>query len=139
MMSRMIKGAMVCAGLLAGCGVENDYFRTMRGERVYALEGGVFEVALMDQGYLPGYWCNAGDYARRALGAGWTDRVYVHRGLGPGVAANRINTVLFTLSPPASQPPQTAIVRVNAFKAGQSLTVRSAESQCRNDPFRFGG
>lgn len=138
-MSRMIKAAMVCAGVLAGCGVENDYFRTTRGERVYALEGGVFEVALMDQGYLPGYWCNAGNYARRALGAGWNDRVYVHRGLGPGVAANRKNTVLFTLTPPGAPQSEGAIVRINAFKPGQNLTVRNAESQCRSDPFRFGG
>lgn len=137
-MIRNLSFAIVLAGLLAGCGVENDYFRTTRGERVFALENGVFEVALMDQGYLPGYWCNAADYARRALGAGWSDRVYVYRGLGGGVVSGRAHSVLFTLTPPASPPPQGSIVRVNAFKTGQSLTVRSAESQCNNLPFRFG-
>ncbi len=136
-MKRLWVLGLTCAAALSGCGIENDYFFTTRGERVYAVEDGVFEVALMDMGYLPGYWCNAADYARRSLGAGWTDPVYVYRGLGEGVVSERAVTVLFTLKPPATPVAQQAIVRINAFEPGQSLTVRSAENQCNFNSFEF--
>lgn len=103
----------------------------MNGQQVYSVADGVFEVVLGSRHSLSGYWCGAADYARRELGAGWQDRIYVRRGLGEGVVADRSSSVLFTLQPPPGPRPQAPVLtRVNAFTPGQSLTVRSAESQC---------
>ncbi len=112
-----------------------DFKRTMLGARVYPLEGGVFEVVPQPGGgggY--DYWCAASDYARRYLGAGWQTRFYVYRGMAEGEASGRRSTVLFTLDPVASEVPQPALRRINAFHVGDSMTVQAGDNQCNMFP-----
>lgn len=129
---------VLAAAFLAGCGTDYGFHRTVYRQNVYPVGDGVFEVVIESSQTSSGYWCGASDYARRALGAGWNDRIYVYRGMAEGVVADRRSTVLFTMTPPqGAAPDQPAVSRVNAYRPGQSLTVRSAQSQCSNLVLRF--
>lgn len=124
-------GIFASAALAAACAEPQDtVFRSMYGSQVYALDGGRFEVVPEIGSYGGAFWCGAGEYARRALGAGWTSRVYVSRGMGEGVAVDRKSTVIFTLSPVASAAPPPVILRENRFRPGDSMSVQDAESRC---------
>ena len=71
------------------------------GARVYALDANVYEVVGNSGGGYRLFWCGAGEYARRVLGASWSARISVVRGLGPSQATNRRSAVHFTLNPGA--------------------------------------
>ncbi|WP_293575488.1 hypothetical protein [Phaeobacter sp.] len=98
--------------------------------RVFDLGNGQFEVVPPRGEVRDAYWCGAADYARRSLGAGWGQEIYVVRGLGEGVAINRKSTVLFSLSPVASDKTESFIRRSNAFDVGDRLSVQEADHKC---------
>lgn len=107
------------------------------GFKTAALSSTEFEVSPSSRGDIDGYWCAASDFARRTLGAGWRQRIYVVRGYGPGEATGRRTAVQFSLNPPAGVAPPTSGISIG-FKPGQSRTVQSAYGQCNRYLLRDG-
>jgi len=73
------------------------------------------------------YWCNAAEFARRELKAGWSDSIRIVRGRAPGEVINRKSVVQFTLD---RGHDATGIRSVNSLEAGESLTVQRADIYC---------
>ncbi len=87
-----------------------------------------FEVIPRARRDVDGYWCAAADFARRSLGAGWQQPIYVARGYGPSVTTGRKTAVQFSLAAPANAQQNMGISV--GFTAGQSRTVQSANGLC---------
>ena len=82
------------------------------------------------------YWCAAADYAHRALGAAWTDRIYVVRGLGPSQTTGRRSAVQFSLDPVAGSGGDSGVV-ASPLQVGDSMLVQRARIECTAPPARF--
>ena len=127
------RAACALVPLTAACVQSPDtVFHTMHGAQVHRLADDRFEVVPEIGAVRDAYWCAAGEYARRARGAGWGDRVYVARGLRRGEAVDRKSTVVFSLRPVPQAEPQPWLMRINRFKPGDSQTVQGAERQFEN-------
>lgn len=98
------------------------------GFQTEAINNTEFEVIPRARRDVDGYWCAAADFARRGLGAGWQDRIYVLRGYGPSVTTGRKTAVQFTTRSPANVDQQSSITV--GFKAGESMTVQGANGLC---------
>ena len=115
-----------------------DAFSGRRGTRVNQVDAKVFEVIARSAGSSGDYWCGAGDYAQRALGAAWTARIYISRGRGPSVTTGRRTAVQFTMDPAAvGDPPADNGFFTNAMRPGDSMSVQQAQSYCLQPPVRF--
>jgi len=113
-------------------------FSGRRGTRVAPVNNAVFEVVARGSGTGPDYWCGAADYARRALGAGWSDTIYIARGRGQSVTTGRRSAVQFTLNPGAAGiTPIEPSLSLNALKVGDNMSVTQANSYCNRAPDRF--
>jgi hypothetical protein len=100
------------------------------GFQANAINSTDFEVIPRTRDDTDGYWCEAADFARRSLGAGWQDPIYVLRGYGPSVTTGRVTAVQFSLKPPpADAPAQTGGVR-GPFVVGSSISVQGANARC---------
>ncbi len=99
------------------------------GYQIASVNSNVYEVIPRGRTDVDGYWCAAADYARRTLGAGWKQPIYVVRGYGPSEATGRRTAVQFSINPPAGVSTPTKTVSVG-FVAGQSRSVQSANSLC---------
>ena len=137
-MKRILSSMVLCAAVVSACTGEANNYKTLKfGAKGYPHEGSVFEITteIGSSGFA--YWCAGAEYARRFLGAGWTTRFYVVRGLGPGEISGRRSSVLFTLDP-AGLPTQSGVIRrPNAFNVGASMSVQAADSEC--NPFGDSG
>ncbi len=98
------------------------------GFQTAAINNTEFEVIPRGRQDIDGYWCAAADFARRNLGAGWQDRIYVLRGYGPSVTTGRKTAVQFALKMPANVDQQGSISV--GFKAGDSMSVQGANGRC---------
>ncbi|WP_299944461.1 hypothetical protein [uncultured Ruegeria sp.] len=98
------------------------------GYQTEAISSTEFEVIPRARKDVDGYWCAAADFARRSLGAGWQQRIYVLRGYGPSVTTGRRTAVQFTLKAPANTDQQSSISV--GFKAGESMSVQGANGRC---------
>lgn len=128
-LATMVGGALLT--LTAACApLPENEFHGKYGSRVYVHADGQFEVAPEIGAPGEAYWCAAGEYARRARGASWTDRVYVARKLGPGELVDRKSTVKFSLEPVVSPGEQSWLYRGNRFRPGDSQSVQAAEGRC---------
>lgn len=95
-----------------------------------AVNNSVFEVIPRGRDDVDGYWCAASDYARRTLGAGWQQPIYVVRGYGPSEATGRKTAVQFSLQKPSGvTPPQRSFV-TSGFVPGTSVSVQGAYARC---------
>lgn len=113
-------------------------FTGSRGTRVAPVDNVVFEVVPRSSGSGPVFWCGAADYARRALGAGWKDTIYIARGRGPSVTTGRRSAVQFTLDPGAAGiTPIPPSISLNALKVGDNMSVQQANTYCNLPPSRF--
>ncbi|NIZ14950.1 hypothetical protein [Phaeobacter sp. HF9A] len=110
------------------------YFVAEAQAKVYPAPGGGFEVVPPIGSDGARYWCAASRYAQQALGAAWSQDIYVKRGLALGEVSGRINTVVFTLDPVARETPQPLVRRIYSFKPGDALSVASADSYCNEMP-----
>jgi hypothetical protein len=84
------------------------------------------------------YWCGAAEYARRALNADWSDRIYVVRGRGRSVTSNRRSAVHFTLNPDilTSEPVRSFLI-LKSLQVGDNMTVQRANTECQRPPARL--
>ncbi|WP_264212893.1 hypothetical protein [Leisingera thetidis] len=109
-------------------------FTTSRGVRVLPVSETVYEVVPRGAGGTWDYWCAAAEYARRELGAGWTDRFYVVRGRDVSVTTGRRSSVQFTLYPErAGVPAKTGWLSLG-FRPGDSMSVQQGYGYCVNEP-----
>ncbi|MFC3616053.1 hypothetical protein ACFORG_20065 [Lutimaribacter marinistellae] len=113
-------------------------FTSIVGQRVYQLNENVFEVVPRGRSRTTDYWCSASEFARRALGAGWRDRVYIVRGYGPSVATGRRTAVQFTLYPDRAgvAPLPPGGIRTG-LKPGDSMSISQANGFCEPMPRSF--
>ena len=108
-----------------------------RGTTINAVNASVFEVVACGSGRGADYWCGAADYARWALGVGWTQDIYIARGRGPSVTTGRKSAVQFTLDPTAAGiTPASPSLSLNALKVGDSMSVQMANTYCSQPPVR---
>jgi hypothetical protein len=77
----------------------------------------------------PEFWCAAGDYARRVLGAAATQRVYLVRGPAPALTQNWNRAVLFSLDVPQDADLRTGIT-LSVTRVGENLNAASAQAYC---------
>ncbi len=103
------------------------------GFQTVAVNNSVFEVIPRARQDVDGYWCAAADFARRTLGAGWQQRVYVVRGYGPSEATGRRTAVQFSLTPPKNAPQQSSVSL--GFQGGESMSVQGANGRCNRRQF----
>jgi hypothetical protein len=96
---------------------------------VNALPGGAFEVIGDPGSGGADFWCAAGDYALRELGAGATDRVYITRGRGTPETSQRRSGVQFSMTAPATVP-QGMQLFMDMRRVGDSLNVAFARNYC---------
>ncbi|SFD47308.1 hypothetical protein SAMN04488523_10180 [Sulfitobacter brevis] len=75
-----------------------------------------------------GMWCSAASYARDALGAPASQRVFVASGDGAGFWSR--DPVLFTIDPAGLVPAPVTIVGASLRRAGTNLTVGHALQFC---------
>lgn len=104
------------------------------GYRTEQINSTDFEVIPRAQQFTDGYWCAAADFARRKLGLGWQDRIYVLRGYGPSVTTGRRTAVQFTIKEPSETPVQPSFV-LSSFAVGSSMSVQGANAKCDIRPF----
>jgi hypothetical protein len=89
------------------------------------------------------FWCAAGDYAVRRLGAAPTDRVYILRGEGPSPVSFGRSAVTFTTDPPpelADGPrpgPETGYA-LSLETPGFNLRAAHARGYCPDSLRKFG-
>ncbi len=102
------------------------------GYRTEAINSTEFEVIPRARQDIDGYWCAAADFARRKLGAGWQQRIYVLRGYGPSVTTGRKTAVQFSLKMPTNSPQQNS--SLTAFAVGESMSIQGANGRCRAIP-----
>ena len=113
-------------------------FSGKRNTRVAPVNDAVFEVVARGSGTGYDYWCGAADYARRALGAGWNDTIYIARGRGQSVTTGRRSAVQFTLDAGAAGiTPIEPSISLNALKVGDNMSVQQANNYCHMGPVRF--
>ncbi|WP_170409085.1 hypothetical protein [Ruegeria atlantica] len=103
------------------------------GYQTVAVNNNMFEVIPRARRDVDGYWCAAADFARRTLGAGWQQRIYVVRGYGPSEATGRRTAVQFSLQQPTNVPQQASSISIG-FQAGESMSVQGANGLCNAVP-----
>lgn len=105
------------------------------GYRTEPINATDFEVIPRGDQRTEGYWCAAADYARRTLGAGWRDPIYVLRGYGPSVTTGRKTAVQFSTKPPQNVDAQPSSFVTIGFQSGDSMSVQGANARCNYRPF----
>ena len=96
---------------------------------VNPLPNGVFEVIGRPGSAGSDYWCAAGDYALRVLGASGTQRIYITRGRGTPETSDRLQSVQFSLTLPAGVEPQDGLF-LKMKQVGDNLGVAFAQNYC---------
>ncbi len=123
---------------VAGFATQADAFTAFNGARVNQVDNVLFEVIPSGRVRNGDYWCAAGEFARRALGAGWTDRVYIARERGQSVTTQRRTALQFTLNPDAAgiTPLPTGGFK-SGLPVGDSMSIQQAEGYCDPVPITF--
>ena len=125
--------SMICLALAAMPVAANAFIAENR-HHVNPLPGGAFEVIGEPGSGGAAYWCAAGDYATRVLGAGGTQRIYISRGRGRPETSNRRSAVQFSMTPPAGADTSRSLT-LQVDRAGDNLGVAFARRYC--DDFRM--
>lgn len=125
--------------LAAACSeTESDGgFQTFTGVRVNPVNQSIFEAIPRSASSGSQFWCGAGEYARRVLGARPGDKVYVVSEAGPAVTMSAPSAVQFSLKP-AGQVQGAAGHRATwGPKIGDDEFAGDASRKCNRDPNRF--
>jgi hypothetical protein len=129
----LVKHCALVAGLLAlsGC-VSTMAFTAQNGVRVHPVNEEVFEVFARPNGRQSDFWCGAGSYASRELGAPDSAPVYAVGGAGRGVTFDGPDAAQFALKPPSQVSGATNRPAKRGWgpEVGQSTTVGSARRSC---------
>lgn len=106
-------------------------FVSRYGPRVNQVNNAIFEVIPHAGVMTDDYWCAAADYARRRLGADWSDQVYVASSYTTSVTTGRRSAVQFTLDPAGAGITPIDVSFRSGFKVGDSMSVNQADSRCQ--------
>ncbi|MDP5216131.1 hypothetical protein Q5Y75_02780 [Ruegeria sp. 2205SS24-7] len=133
-------GAQYSGGSGAGVAVSTNTgaaFSTPYGTRVYQVDANIFEVVPYPLAGRDEYWCGASDYARRRLGAAWSQQIYMASKTVRSAAAGGRTAVQFTLNPQAiGLEPVDVNVRTGLI-IGDHMTVQRANGFCQPFPPLF--
>lgn len=95
---------------------------------------GQFEVLTEGGNGGPDYWCSAGDYAQRRLGAGATTRVFLVKPYGRSQIRSSRNSVGYSINPSAGVLNQSALnsgrITMSMNKIGENYTTAHARNVC---------
>ncbi|MGR3760166.1 hypothetical protein ACUXV3_08525 [Roseobacteraceae bacterium NS-SX3] len=128
---------LTLAAILIGPAVA-EAFSSRKGGRVNPVTPQVFEVIPRDPVLGAEFWCAAGDYARRALGAPWAAPVYIYRGRSVSVTTGRRSAVQFTLDAGlAGNPEPGRYGSQNSLRRGDNMPVQRAANYCNELPLGF--
>ncbi len=119
--------------LVAACAAPTSTYVARNSLRVAPLTDGSIEVFAQPGTVARDYFCAAGDYAQRRLGASNTTYVVMTGPDGPSRSRDSGRSAVFGLSatrPPAEVPRGTSL-RMSV--AGESLSVAQARALCRRD------
>ncbi len=131
-----MKQMMITATLAAfALGIPATAEAAPNGYRTEPINGTDFEVIPRADQFTEGYWCAAADFARRKLGAGWQQPIYVLRGYGPSVTTGRRTAVQFSIKQPTGVTPQQSSIVTSSFVPGSSMSVSAANARCNYRPF----
>lgn len=119
----------LCAALMALAPVAAPAWQADNLLTVNPLSGGGFEVVGAPGSGGPDFWCAAGDYAMRVLGADSTQRVYLIRSRGAPETSNRTSSVQFSLTPPPGAVPRDGLF-LSMRRVGDNLSVAFARNYC---------
>ncbi|OIQ29891.1 MAG: hypothetical protein BM562_10640 [Alphaproteobacteria bacterium MedPE-SWcel] len=125
-----LSGIAACTELPTA-GPQADFYAARTQARVYVLDARSFEVVPQIGAYGAAYWCTAADFARRRLGAGWSQMIYVQKGRADSVVSGRIDAVTFTLDEVPRAEEHSLIRRAYGFKPGDAFSLSTAEGFCR--------
>lgn len=92
---------------------------------------GVFEVVSRVGSAPTDFWCGAGDYAIRVLGAPVTSRIYLWQGIGPSTVRSGKKGVQFSLNPPAGADTSPGL-SVTVKRVGDNMSASMAQGYCYN-------
>ncbi|TNJ41800.1 hypothetical protein [Phaeobacter sp. B1627] len=142
--NRLACTALIGLSGLAACtelpstGAQADFYAPRTQARVYALDARSFEVVPQIGANGASYWCTAADFARRRLGAGWSQMIYVQKGRADSVVSGRIDAVTFTLDEIPRAEGYPLIRRAYGFKPGDAFSLSTAEGFCHEvEPLLF--
>jgi len=117
-------------------GREDAVFSAENGFLVHPIGEGRFEVIARGSSAAQGYFCAAGDYARRRLGAMPADRVVVVEPLGPAINNPGGKSAKFTVG---AQGTGSSSISPSVRRVGQSMSIGHARALCRNSAPGFFG
>lgn len=123
--------ALVIAAL-AGCVDGASGFVAQNAHRVYEIGPDRFEVVARPRTNGVQYFCAAGDYAVRRLGAGAGETVLLVEPDGPSRTRPGARGASFALIATAEAPPRTG-ANVSMREAGENLLVGHARLLCDRD------
>ena len=126
--------ALFCFAFLsvAACETSDSAgFRTRNGVKVIPVNADVFEVNARPDGVQSDFWCGAGNYASRVLGAPDSAPVYVVGGAGRGTMSNSPDAAQFSLKPPGQAQGATGRQGSWGPGVGAARAVGSARRSCR--------
>lgn len=105
---------------------------------VLPVSNGVFEVVSEVGSGAQQFWCAAGDYAYRALGAAAAQRIYIVRAIGPSQTRPGRKSVQFSLVPPPGADTEPRL-SLSVKAVGDNLRAAAAQQYCfgngYEDPF----
>jgi hypothetical protein len=101
---------------------------------VNSVGGDTFEV-ISSAGTSPAqFWCAAGEYAFRRLGAASNQRIYLSRARGSSQSAPGRTAVTFSLTPPAGVDTEAAKgITLSTTRIGDNLSTAFATQYCYDD------
>ncbi|MCE8511327.1 hypothetical protein KBY22_01370 [Ruegeria pomeroyi] len=130
---------ILALAVFLGAAAQAQALTTRMGHRVLPVNDAVFEVVPRGKQRVGDFWCAASEYARRELGAGWNDRIYLVRGRGPSVTTGRKTAVQFSMTPEAVgvTPLENELTTIRTgLKVGDNMTVNQGNSYCEFGPVR---
>lgn len=120
---------LVAAGVIATVATPTVAWRATNSHAVNALSPTSFEVIGRGGISSSDYWCAAGDYARRALGAPLDQRIYVSRARGRSETEHAKSAVQFSLEPPAGADLKPRFL-LTVTRVGDNLSAWGAWNYC---------
>lgn len=132
-----MRGSIFGLIALAACSTGAGGFQTHEGTRVNPVSADVFEVIARPGNEVNQFWCGAGEYARRALGAPPNARVYVVRAAGRAETMDAPSAVQFSLNSPGAGPSIGNRGSHWGPWLGESKFVGDASRGCGRDVNRF--
>ncbi|MBO9396201.1 hypothetical protein J7400_05895 [Shimia sp. R9_2] len=130
----MKRFSLVMVAALAACEAtttsSDGGFVVSNGARVYSVNQDVFEVTARPGNEINQFWCGAGEYASRVLGAPANARIYVVGEAGPGTVVESPNAMQFSLLPPGQASGATGRQSTWGPDLGEDEFVGDARYRC---------